>query len=167
MKKNEKIIHIEQAGTLKNFISETEKMNITHLKISGLLNSKDFDILDDMCTSDGEFDDNDNRTTYMDEPPFLTVLDLGECNLTDESYLGEFTYYSKQVFKRHDETYSAPELKVFYYEGGTRGSSGEMRNIKVYMQHLTIFGSFWRPSYAFILASVTELWADGGAVSNS
>gem|GEM_PF-5197813 len=37
-----------------------------------------------------------------------------------------------------------------------------MRNIKVYMQHLTIFGSFWRPSYAFILASVTELWADEG-----
>ena len=95
MRKNEKIIHIEQAGTLKYFISETEKMNITHLKISGLLNSKDFDILDDMCTSDGEFDDNDNRTTYMDEPPFLTSLDLGECTLIDKPYLGEFTYYSK------------------------------------------------------------------------
>lgn len=95
MKKNEKIIHIEQAGTLKNFISETEKMNITHLKISGFLNSKDFDILDDMCTSDGEFDDDDNHTTYMDEPPFLTSLDLGECYLIDNPYLGEFTYYSK------------------------------------------------------------------------
>lgn len=95
MKKNEKIIHIEQAGTLKNFVSETEKMNITHLKISGFLNSKDFDVLDDMCTSDGEFDDDDNRTTYMDEPPFLTSLDLGECILIDKPYLGEFTYYSK------------------------------------------------------------------------
>jgi hypothetical protein len=95
MKKNEKIIYIEQAGTLKDFISETEKMNITHLKISGFLNSKDFDVLDDMCTSDGEFDDEDNRTTYMDEPPFLTSLDLGECTLIDKPYLGEFTYYSK------------------------------------------------------------------------
>jgi len=95
MKKNEKIIHIEQAGTLKNFVSETEKMNITHLKISGFLNSKDFDVLDDMCTSDGEFDDDDNHTTYMDEPPFLTSLDLGECTLIEKPYLGEFTYYSK------------------------------------------------------------------------
>lgn len=95
MKKNEKIIHIEQAGTLKNNISETEKMNITHLKISGFLNSKDFDVLDEMCTSDGEFDDDDNYATYMDEPPFLASLDLGECTLIDNTYLGEFTYYSK------------------------------------------------------------------------
>ncbi|SHG05443.1 Leucine rich repeat-containing protein [Mariniphaga anaerophila] len=95
MRKKEKIIHLEQAGTLKNFISETEKMNITHLKISGFLNSKDFDFLDDMCSSEVEFDEDDNHSIYFNEPPFLTDLDLGDCYLTDKPYLGDFTYYSK------------------------------------------------------------------------
>lgn len=76
MKKNEKIIHIEQAGTLKNLVSETEKMNITHLKISGFLNSEDFNVLDDMCTSDVEIDDDDNHTICMEEPPIFDFFRL-------------------------------------------------------------------------------------------
>lgn len=95
MKQVEKTIYVEQAGTLKNLISEDEKMNVTHLKISGFLNDKDFDVLDDMCSCYGEFDDDDNFIPYPDEPPFLTVLDLGDCILTDKSILGEFTYYSR------------------------------------------------------------------------
>ena len=95
MDKKEKNIHIERAGTLKSLISEAEKMFITHLKITGVLNSKDFEVLDDMCSSEVEIDDNDIHTVKVDEPPFLTVLDLGECTLADNPYLGEFTYYSK------------------------------------------------------------------------
>lgn len=108
MKKNEKIIHIKEAGTLENFLSETEKMTITHLKISGLLNSKDFDVLDDMCSSYEKFDD---RITYMKKPPFLTSLDLGECALVDDHrYLGDFTYH--------------PKLKRFVCPGNLEGTSG-------------------------------------------
>lgn len=88
-------IHIEQAGTLKNLITEAEKDTVTHLKISGLLNSKDFDVLDDMCTSYVEFDEDDNHIIDINEPPFLTDLDLGESSLIGKPYLGEFTYYSK------------------------------------------------------------------------
>lgn len=95
MNRNEKNIHIEQAGTLKNLISEAEKMSITHLKLSGFLNSKDFDVLDDMCTSDVEIDYEDNHTICMEEPPFLISLDLGESTLIDKPFLSEFTYYSK------------------------------------------------------------------------
>lgn len=90
-----KEIYLEKAGTLKDYITENEKKSVSHLKISGFLNSKDFDVLDDMCTSEVEIDDNDNHTINFDEPPFLTVLDLGDSSLTDNPYLGEFTYYSK------------------------------------------------------------------------
>lgn len=95
MFKKKLILHNEQAGNLDNLISDTEKMQVTHLKISGFLNSKDFDVLDEMCTSEVRFDDNDNATVNLHEPPFLTILDLGDCLLTDNEYLGEFTYYSK------------------------------------------------------------------------
>ncbi len=95
MELSKKEIHLNEAGKLKDFITEAEIKSITHLKISGFLNSKDFDVLDDMCRSYGEFDEDDNRITDFDEPPFLIVLDLGESYLTDKPYLGEFTYYSK------------------------------------------------------------------------
>lgn len=90
-----KEIHIEKAGTLKNLLTKYEKNYVSHLKISGFLNSKDFDVLDDMCTSEGEFDDDDNYTINFEEPPFLTVLDLGESSIIDYPYLGEFTYHPK------------------------------------------------------------------------
>ncbi|WOC50815.1 hypothetical protein BPO_0168 [Bergeyella porcorum] len=80
---------------MKNLISEAEKMSITHLKLSGFLNSKDFDVLDDMCTSDVEIDYEDNHTICMEEPPFLISLDLGESTLIDKPFLSEFTYYPK------------------------------------------------------------------------
>lgn len=92
---NKKHVHVSIAGTLEKLISEAEKMSITELKITGFLNSKDFDVLDDMCTSCVDIDEDDNHTVRLDEPPFLTKLDLGECGMTGDPYLGEFTYYSK------------------------------------------------------------------------
>ena len=95
MDKVEITIHNEQSGNLENLISDTERMQVTHLKISGFLNVKDFDVLDDMCSSEVSFDENDTATTNFNEPPFLTILDLGDCLLTENLYLPEFTYYSK------------------------------------------------------------------------
>lgn len=90
-----KEIHLDEAGTLKNFLTEREKESITHLKISGSINSKDFDVLDDMCTSWGSYDDDDNYIMEENEPPFLKILDLGECEMIDCKKLPNFTYHSK------------------------------------------------------------------------
>jgi hypothetical protein len=90
-----KEIFLSKAGTLARNITEREKENVTHLKISGYINSKDFDVLDDMCTSWGEFDEDDNYIMDENEPPFLKVLDLGDCIMEGKAVLGEFTYYSK------------------------------------------------------------------------
>jgi hypothetical protein len=62
-----KEIHLAKAGTLKRNITEREKYSLTHLKISGFINSKDFDVLGDLCTSWGVFDEDDNY--IMDEDP--------------------------------------------------------------------------------------------------
>lgn len=109
-----KEIHLEKAGTLKDFITENEKSSVSHLKISGFLNSKDFNVLDYLCTSEGEFDEDDNYTINFDEPPFLTVLDLGESSLTDKPYLGEFTFYSKlERFICPNNLVGTSDLEVF------------------------------------------------------
>lgn len=89
-----KEIFIEKAGTLKNFISNDERMLVTHLTLSGYVNSIDFDVLDDMCTCWCDIDDDDNQIVNVDEPPFLKCLNLGDCLLLPNS-LPEFTYYSK------------------------------------------------------------------------
>jgi hypothetical protein len=90
-----KEILLDKAGTLKRFITEIERNKITHLKIAGFLNSEDFNVLGEMCSCVGEYDEEDYFTIDMDESPLLKVLDLGECVLTDNPYLGEFTFHSK------------------------------------------------------------------------
>lgn len=90
-----KEIFLSKAGTLANNITTQEKDNVTHLKISGYINAKDFDVLDDMCASCGSFDDADNYIMDENEPPFLKVLDLGDCIMEGKAILGEFTYHSK------------------------------------------------------------------------
>lgn len=91
-----KTIYIEKAGTLSELITKEEKMTLTHLKIVGEINASDvFDVLDDMCTSYVEYDRQDNCTVFYDEPPFLKVLDLGECAVVDEPVLGDFAFHAK------------------------------------------------------------------------
>ena len=90
-----KDIYIVEAGALNHLITEDEKMFITHLKVSGYLNSNDFDVLDTMCSSIVEFDDDDNETIIEEDSPELRILDLGDALLTDNLSLWEFSYYSR------------------------------------------------------------------------
>ena len=90
-----KKIHLTTAGTLAQHITEQEKNTVTYLKISGQINLNDFDVLDDMCTSDGYYDDYDNYIMNENKPPFLKVLDLGDCIMEGKAILNDFTYYSK------------------------------------------------------------------------
>ncbi|MDR1722861.1 MAG: hypothetical protein LBR84_02825 [Tannerella sp.] len=93
-----KEIYLEKAGTLHKFLTESEKDNVTHLKLSGFINEKDFDVLDDMCSSNGEHIGDvpyDEFVIDDNEPPFLKFLDMGECFMEGETTLPYFTYYSK------------------------------------------------------------------------
>lgn len=90
-----KEVFLSEAGSLSDNITAQEIQNVTHLKISGNINSKDFDILEDMCTSWGTYDEDDNYIMKEKEPPFLKVLDLGKCVMKGQASLGEFTYHSK------------------------------------------------------------------------
>jgi len=48
-----------------------------------------------MCTSWGKFDEDDNYIIYENEPPYLKVLDLGDCIMKGRAVLRGFTYHSK------------------------------------------------------------------------
>lgn len=80
----EKIIHLKEAGTLKNNISRSEQNNIFSLKITGFINKKDVDeVLDYMCSSEGEYDDDGEGDNWIaDEKlsPCLRYLDLSGCS---------------------------------------------------------------------------------------
>lgn len=70
-------INIDVPGTLSEKIPEEIRDRISSLKISGVINYKDFDrVLDDMCTSLGEFDEYDNYTIDLADSPLLRHLDL-------------------------------------------------------------------------------------------
>lgn len=90
---NAQTIHLKTPGTLAEYISKEDKMSITSLKITGFINHKDFDdVLDDMCSTNGWFDDNDDYHPNYDESPKLRILDLGDCIYTDQGYWPEFGY---------------------------------------------------------------------------
>ncbi|MDD4848653.1 MAG: leucine-rich repeat domain-containing protein [Bacteroidales bacterium] len=99
IKKN---VTLERAGSLHKYIPKNERMFISHLKISGPLNFDDFNVLDDMCTSEGTFDEDDNYIIDLDNSPALIVLDLGD-SILDDPFLPEFTYHSRL------ETFIAPK----------------------------------------------------------
>jgi hypothetical protein len=76
-----KEIYLSKAGTLHEHLTSSEKDNVTHLKLSGFINAKDFEVLEDMCSSDREYvgDSEADEEFVVDEnePPYLTVLDMG------------------------------------------------------------------------------------------
>lgn len=86
-------IKIDEPGTLSEKIPSEIRDKIVSLKISGCIDRKDFDdVLDDMCTSYGEYDEDDNYTIDLEESPALRNLDLGEATLVDGGPLPYFGY---------------------------------------------------------------------------
>ncbi len=80
--KNEKIIHLEEAGTLKDFISRSEQNNIFSLKIIGFINKKDVDdVLEYMCSSEGDYDEDGEGDNWIaDENIYIpdSVTEIGK-----------------------------------------------------------------------------------------
>lgn len=93
-----KHIHLEKPNTLKQFLSLDERMELESLKITGLIGEDDFaDVLDDMCTVHGSYDDDDVFIPEYDFSAALKCLDMGEATLVDGDVLPFFGYHSQLV----------------------------------------------------------------------
>ena len=90
-----KIIHLEEPNTLSNFLTKEERENIESLKITGFMGRKDFeDVLDDMCDTFGEYDDDDDYTPDYELSPALRHLDMGEATYVDGDCLPYFGFHT-------------------------------------------------------------------------
>lgn len=89
----EKTIHLKEPNTLSLFLNEEECQTIVSLKITGVIGLKDIDVLDDMCTAWGEYDDYDNFIPDYEESPALRILDLGDATFVDGDCLPDFGYH--------------------------------------------------------------------------
>lgn len=90
-----KVIHLEKANKLSSFLTKEERENIVSLKITGYIGRKDFDnVLDDMCDSCGQYDDDDNYTPDYEMSSALRHLDLGEATYVDGDCLPYFGFHT-------------------------------------------------------------------------
>jgi hypothetical protein len=89
-----KAIHLNEPNTLASFLTEEERQTIVSLKITGSIGLKDFDVLDDMCTAWGEYDEYDNFTPNYEESPALRVLDMGEAAFVDGDCIPDFGFHA-------------------------------------------------------------------------
>ena len=89
-----KEIHVAEAGTLSTLLPNEEAEQLEVLILSGYLNTKDFDVLDGLCTFWAmEYDEDDDPVFDWDEAPNLRVLDMGDCELVDSTVLPEFGFH--------------------------------------------------------------------------
>lgn len=89
-------IKIDEPGTLSNRMPSEIRDKIVSLKISGSIDRKDFDnVLDEMCDSWGEYDEDDNYTIDLKESPALRTLDLGEATFVGGDQLPYFGFHSQ------------------------------------------------------------------------
>ena len=89
-------IKIDEPGTLSNRMPSEIRDKIISLKISGSIDRKDFDnVLDEMCDSWGEYDEDDNYTIDLKESPALRTLDLGEATFVGGDQLPYFGFHSQ------------------------------------------------------------------------
>lgn len=88
-----KVIHLEEANPLSNFLTKEERENIVSLKITGLIGHRDFeDVLDEMCDACGEYD---NFIPDYELTPALRHLDLGEATYADGEGMPYFGFHAQ------------------------------------------------------------------------
>lgn len=131
-----RIIHLEKANTLANFLSNDERETIVSLKITGYIGQKDFDdVLDDMCDAGGEYDEDDHFIPDFEITPALRHLDLGEATYVDGEGMPYFGFHAQL------ETFILPKgLTTIAYEE-TGFCESEMLKTVVLPEGLkTVFG---------------------------
>lgn len=93
-----KVIHLENANTLSNFLTQEERENIVSLKITGFLGRQDFEgVLYDMCDSCGIYDEDDEYHPDYELASALRHLDMGEAIYVDGEELPYFAHNSLLV----------------------------------------------------------------------
>lgn len=167
----DKVVHLEKAGTLKQFISAKEKMTLSSLKITGFINSKDFDdVLDEMCSAYGMYDDDDNFEVDYEESPKLRVLDMGECHFVGSTILPCFGYHAllRELVLPQGIEYLCPEIedpgfsesetleKIVFPDGLLKikglNSCPKLKQVQIPISVKTI------ESFAFAGASISEIF---------
>ena len=89
-------IHLAKPNTLAELFPEDERRSVVSLKITGFLGRKDFDdVLDEMCTVWGDYDDDDNWSSDYGEAYPLKQLDLGEATYVDGVDLPYFGFHTQ------------------------------------------------------------------------
>ncbi len=135
-----KIIHLEKPNTLGKLLSEKEREEVVSLKITGYIGRDDFeDVLDDMCTLWGYYDDDDIFIPEDGGSAALRHLDLGDAVYMDGDELPYFGYHS-QI-----ETLILPQgVKDTLDKGesGTGMSESEMLKTLVLPEGLKRVGGF-------------------------
>lgn len=131
-----KIIHLEAANTLSNFLTKEEREVIVSLKITGYIGQKDFeDVLDDMCNACGEYDEYDNFTPDFELTPALRYLDLGEATYVDGDGMPYFGFHAQL------ETFILPKgLTTIGYEETGFSESEMLKNVVLPDGLKTVFG---------------------------
>lgn len=113
-----KEIHVAEAGTLSTLLPNEEAEQLEVLILSGYLNTKDFDVLDGLCTFWAmEYDEDDDPVFDWDEAPNLRVLDMGDCELVDSTVLPEFGFHAQL-----DKIVLPKNIECFAYESVTEES---------------------------------------------
>lgn len=131
-----KVIHLEKANTLSNYLTEEERENIVSLKITGFIGQKDFDdVLDDMCEAWGEYDIYDNFIPDFEETPALRHLDLGEAIYVDGDGMPYFGYHAQL------ETFILPRgITTIGYEETGFSESDMLKKVVLPKGLKTVFG---------------------------
>lgn len=87
-------IHLREPNTLARYLCSMQRQMVESLKITGVLGWEDFDVLDDMCTTWGRYDDDDNFIPDEEGNPVLRHLDLGEATYVDGDDLPYFGFHT-------------------------------------------------------------------------
>ncbi len=133
-----KVIHLEAANTLENFLTPEERYSVVSLKITGFIGRKDFDdVLDDMCHVQGLYDEDDNWIPDYSESAAIRHLDLGEATYVDGEELPYFGYNAQL------ETFVLPKgIKSTLEEYETGLSESEMLKTLILPEGLIKVGGF-------------------------
>lgn len=133
-----KVIHLEEANTLANFITSEECYGVVSLKITGFIGRMDFeDVLDEMCNVYGLYDDNDNWIPDYSESAAIRYLDLGDATYVDGEELPYFGFHAQL------ETFILPKgIKSTQEEFGTGLCESEKLKTLVLPEGLKKVGGF-------------------------
>lgn len=108
-----KVIHLEKANTLAQFLSGKEREEVVSLKVTGFIGRDDFeDVLEDMCYVYGVYDDDDDFIPDEDGVNAIKHLDLGEAIYVDGDNLPHFGFHT-QI-----ETFILPQGLKSTLDGG-------------------------------------------------